>query len=66
MKLFIILLLVAGAGALAVASVLFRSEGATRLLKQLRLAAFALAPFLMELAILLCAQHAEHTPLAPP
>ena len=40
MKLFIILLLVAGAAALAVASVVFRSEGATRLLKQLRLAAF--------------------------
>jgi len=40
-KLFLVLVLVAGGAGLAVASVLFRSERATKLLKQLRLAAFA-------------------------
>ena len=51
MKLFILLILVAGGGALAVASVVFRSERATHLLKQLRLVAFAYVAGIVAIAV---------------
>jgi hypothetical protein len=40
MRLFLLLLLVLGAAGLAVAATIFRSQGAVRLLKRLRLIAF--------------------------
>lgn len=50
MKLLILLALVAGGGALGVASLVFKSPRATKLLKQLRLAAWAYVAMIIAVA----------------
>lgn len=51
MRLFLLLLLVLGAAGLAVAATVFRSQGAVRLLKRVRLVAFIYVGVIVAVAL---------------